>query len=1212
MDRPMYTAEEVTLTAFVEAVSTTDDATRVKCNFEWFAATGTLTEPVDAGDIGTWETSLLPGGEPAAADRPPVDGSQATAAEPGAETSEDSADAEPEQAPPAPMQFRFEKGSPALQATVGWIRQLAEMSLRVRLSFPDPRALEKIANGPAPPTPEEAKAAAAAKAKAKAKAEATKPATPEIPQLSLEVVLPMVHLIFAGRGGAPLVFERDFSDRLGPAKCSFLRSLRIGVSTQGSILSKDLQKHLNPLLVTIQAVQSLPEESKTCSAGRSDVFTVLDAFGERRKSTAEATDAEGTVTFEHHNVFYAGTWRRQASLRELLQSSRISVEVHSGLEAAAAEVNAGAAAGSKPSTPANPGAKKATLSPPGSADAVAKASQEEQKKQEKPPPFGIATFALEDLLRKRAPRQEETGEVFPPFAVELGASLLPTLGDGESGKKNFGRGGTVNIKELFGKGAKERLASMGGGHAKKFDFAPTYLDHGTMVVIAVRTAAPIEPEQLPELPDEDDGTVPQALPHERFGRVVLVADYRKTTVMKKLLALVLQVNSAALQLDASQAKTIASIQLTEEQRADASLDILTGFCVMDRQTRITVVEGLRGGALAQVMDLLGQYAKAASAKSKILWHPGIGFSERLYTDFNLTMKQIKLRQKTLERLMYRPDLYDRDREDKGVASALQCLMGIKRATRLQNLKVEGAFPVAKDIMSVETQYGDYVADEELAGGRVADDSTSSKGGSKSNKGSKVSRRSPPLSRQLSPMSPRSPTSPTPGQSGSNWHKQESGPGGEHPPTPDEDSDEDSAKDEESWSRNAPIVMKEKTDSYNLRFIRTLRERSERPVPDMVERNIGILKEQSNTLAATRTPRRFDVRLADSSCLDAMREVYIYSSQALNSAELQKRALRENMEGKEAKQLWTYSQEYMSGSFPMLEKELDPVKLLRVSVPVDDGRELWRLPKARAKKDFLKQTRDVSDARQEELSYPWVENELNANLEEPKQIMKGAFDSKTCGTGGRHVLPVRRPLMQEPYVIDPPPAEPRPPPMRCLTGYASMGQQAGVDKYHKTMLDGEANCLGFRFEDRKVPRKLEKTFGKSSSLGRKLQRPPVSINLMEEYQEPYKGNSEYPNQYAASVARPVKPRIPVLPIGDSRPQTDRSSKDRSSPAWSGASFTRMHGAAHDGTPMTARSGLGGTLRPPPIQTKLGDYGGSAMSPLSPITPALALKMPKSAR
>merc|ERR1711920_1060563 len=131
---------------------------------------------------------------------------------------------------------------------------------------------------------------------------------------------------------------------------------------------------------------------------------------------------------------------------------------------------------------------------------------------------------------------------------------------------------------------------------------------------------------------------------------------------------------------------------------------------------------------------------------------------------------------------------------------------------------------------------------------------------------------------------------------------------------------------------------------------------------------------------------------------------------------------------------------------------------------DNSREPWCYPKPRDKSDFVKPSRDVSDARKEDLHIPWVENELYPELG-TKDIIYGAFDASALGTGGHHVIPLRRPksrdLPVQPDVEPPTLAGPMVFSARQTGGLGG----CSADKYHRTILDGDVNTRGLKFHTR---------------------------------------------------------------------------------------------------------------------------------------------------
>ena len=86
--------------------------------------------------------------------------------------------------------------------------------------------------------------------------------------------------------------------------------------------------------------------------------------------------------------------------------------------------------------------------------------------------------------------------------------------------------------------------------------------------------------------------------------------------------------------------------LSAEERSDPTLDMLSGFVILDGDIRIVVVEGLRqqGKALDRLVKSLPR-EKPNDHLIKFLYNKNIGFPTRAYVDFSqpLILKQARRR-----------------------------------------------------------------------------------------------------------------------------------------------------------------------------------------------------------------------------------------------------------------------------------------------------------------------------------------------------------------------------------------------------------------------------------------------------------------------------------------------------------------------------------------------------------------------------------------
>lgn len=101
---------------------------------------------------------------------------------------------------------------------------------------------------------------------------------------------------------------------------------------------------------------------------------------------------------------------------------------------------------------------------------------------------------------------------------------------------------------------------------------------------------------------------------------------------------------------------------------------------------------------------------------RFIFNNDVGYGERLYLDFNLSPKHIKIRQ-NLETLSgTKPELYDVTRVSPEIFEIIAQLRETKRAIRIEHCKKYlDCFPTSKTLTALEILYGDYISDQELEG-----------------------------------------------------------------------------------------------------------------------------------------------------------------------------------------------------------------------------------------------------------------------------------------------------------------------------------------------------------------------------------------------------------------------------------------------------------------------------------------------------------------
>jgi len=1147
-------ASAVSFTAFAEATCDRTLGALIKIEFRWFAENGQLTDQVDTGPVALWKDPLNPDVEPQ-----PLESDQSSnikkkkdqgkLASPGVEVSAASSPMPgPEEVPQVPVLRRFEKKSPNLQASCEFVRRLVNLSLVIRVHYPSQRPMSS--------RPQTSQTQAASDTGEQAEGTVT--------VLTKEFTLPLAPLLV--RGSSPQVTE-DICAALG---CDGVEGLRIGARCDGPVLSEDLARHLNPMLITLEGVHKLPQDEHLGQM-RDEVHAVLNAFGERRLAAAQTLDKRGGAKFRFHNVFFVGTWNWH-ELRDFVQTERLAIEVHDrgmpSMVAMRLSSPSKEALSSSSTDAAKAGARKGaaveTQQPESVADTVVeKAEPEPRNNTNLSGHFGVARFSLADIVTMRRPQPLAMRIAIEPAAVGSGAS-------GNVPGKPSRRGAVASNNSATSEAAQQGELTTDTEEAPKtappivaHEHAPGYIDNNSYVSVTVTLArslhpAPIQPrgplpevlqassppqqesragskQERAELDDQNSraDVIDQAAVerYERFQRIVLIMKYRQTSKLKSLLHLVKETNdpsspngstfpSRQVSASAEEEKGAGEdVELKELLQQGDEQDILTGFVFLDRRTRIVVIEGLRNGVVwKKVLEVIGVGIERNTRKFRVIYNPRIGFRHRLYGDFVPNLKQVKLRVSSLEKLLQRAELYNATKSDQEAASALMTLAELKRVERLHHLKASTCFPTAAGICAVEAHHGDVVKDIELEGGCMARDEESG------------SERSRTTSTSYNRTRRSTSRAQSPSRSSSVSRRVES--------THDkDDSDEsDVSFDDLPVERGPRLTMKAPLNSDNAAYRKSISLRnSMRPV-DFHERNREMLTARSAEHAANNTLGR---KVPDQSFLEGLTVVHCYSGQALNSAELQKRAIRKKLEGREKEVLLTYSQDRNTGVFPLLEKEVDLSNVLRAPDPnYIETREPWQYPKPRDSSHYRKPDRDVSDARKDDLKDIWDEGALNSKLECRKGPMHNVFDAKSLGIGGAHVIEMRRPGLRNVEGAPPPSATrlereiergPLCPRIQKeemkIAKFNNMGSMNTVDKYHRGILESAPVDKAFRFDKRAVPDFIAAKYGKGRNKTGNVEPAPVTFQLEEEFLEEPR-NSKAPFHLAALCAKDVTHKAPL--------------------------------------------------------------------------------------
>ena len=154
-----------------------------------------------------------------------------------------------------------------------------------------------------------------------------------------------------------------------------------------------------------------------------------------------------------------------------------------------------------------------------------------------------------------------------------------------------------------------------------------------------------------------------------FERMVIIIPYKSPDLVKQIESTYEKVNLKGLNL--TNARYLSTKELSEEERKDRKIDFIGGFSLMDSETRMYIFEGLGGeGRGMHEFYKENMRERPNDRKYTLLYNPDVRFKNRIYLDFNVAIKKIKLRE-PLRQIMGAPDVYLRSKVPEEMFYILQ-------------------------------------------------------------------------------------------------------------------------------------------------------------------------------------------------------------------------------------------------------------------------------------------------------------------------------------------------------------------------------------------------------------------------------------------------------------------------------------------------------------------------------------------------------------
>ncbi|KAM6149327.1 uncharacterized protein CFAP92 [Erethizon dorsatum] len=236
-----------------------------------------------------------------------------------------------------------------------------------------------------------------------------------------------------------------------------------------------------------------------------------------------------------------------------------------------------------------------------------------------------------------------------------------------------------------------------------------YLEANSLLKLRVGITVPLSTGAKAPQPD---------LSESPFGRIIFVFNFKKLSLIDNLLQDITAINAKALELDSYPSHKVQQILSAFKMRVKVqdqpSLDVLTGFHMLDGKVHLFVLEGLAEHGLKRLWDShQSRISKSQRGEYKVLYNSQLLFRHRLYADLETVLYYVHL-SKPVALLMRQPALYVRNAVPRTVFQALARIHDIcHTSTRLREVIVRDLLPSSAMLKDLNQEFGVPVSQEEL-------------------------------------------------------------------------------------------------------------------------------------------------------------------------------------------------------------------------------------------------------------------------------------------------------------------------------------------------------------------------------------------------------------------------------------------------------------------------------------------------------------------
>ncbi|XP_018095907.1 uncharacterized protein cfap92.L isoform X2 [Xenopus laevis] len=428
----------------------------------------------------------------------------------------------------------------------------------------------------------------------------------------------------------------------------------VSLAVDGPMLSEEQKRDLNPLVIRIHSVTSLPQTPAPISVLKDQCLPVFCQyqFHHQPLHRTRGRDHGTHVYFKDVNVILAGTFS-PGELREYLQGPPLEIEVH--------DRDRRAVEGSSRPSLFGRETEDEKLSNVGLVTSKLTVANPYREREELWDPYGSARVDMSELLH---------GAKYLNLCTPIqNCEALDPIGYNSDGKR-----------EIPG------VTQIPVGH---------YVDAQSLLKVRIDIAVPLALEsEASDCP---------------YGLIVYIFHEKKRHFLERLLLQICQINARALNVGGAPAASIqealSMVGLREEQKDDASLDVITGFHVMDGELHLFVLEGLKEKGVRLLWETMTSRSEEPEEENvEILYNSQLGFHRRRYRDLGVLLCHIQLHA-PLSFIVQQPLLYVRDMVPAPCLHALSRLDFLCRVKKLRQAVKRDLLPSVEMIELLSREFG---------------------------------------------------------------------------------------------------------------------------------------------------------------------------------------------------------------------------------------------------------------------------------------------------------------------------------------------------------------------------------------------------------------------------------------------------------------------------------------------------------------------------